>query len=617
VAAALALAPLVEALAGVSGPRVVRLNLGPGDGPYVSGFAPEYEIEDGVATHWTSHDASLRLPLTLAGPALLRYRFARVLPERAALTLYRDGDPVDRLEARGGTPLERAAPLASALERPLDFALHVSAADDKGLGLRLDWLRVEAGAGARVRLRGAARFRAAGLVVLLFVLLRLSGWSRRAGAALAAPWALAATLGLARDPWLVHRLLTGLPEALGAVGCLGLLLASWARRSGRASPEAVRRLAALCAYAFLLRAAATNHPDFYYPDLMTHARLAQAVRAAGLDFFRSPARHLAELGAWSKPAYGGATGLPYSPAFHLPFALLGLSFDATLTAFKLTAAALTLVPLVLLWPLARRVGAAPLGALLMVLVPTYTSRLAVALLPSLLGHAADVLLLAWLAYRLERLAEPRVFATGVMLVAASQLAYVSGVTHTALIVCLLGSLTALSPRGLAPALRVFAMGAAGALISLLLFYRDFLGAAGGLAPRILGEHASLYPVQGFWALAAARTWTFFHAVYPLLAAIGLVRLLRHGRARLVVLAWLLSFALLILLRAKLPDVFRYGHETLFVTPLVCLAAGDALGRLWERGRSARFVAAAIVAYLAAEGFVLQWQAIAEQLANAT
>ena len=43
----------LEALRGAPGPLSVRLNLGPGDGPYVRAFAPEYEIDERVATHWT------------------------------------------------------------------------------------------------------------------------------------------------------------------------------------------------------------------------------------------------------------------------------------------------------------------------------------------------------------------------------------------------------------------------------------------------------------------------------------------------------------------------------------------------------------------------------------
>lgn len=607
------------AFAGASGPLSLRLNLGPGDAPYIEGFAPLYEIEDNVATHWTTHDAAVRLPLAVSGPALLRFRFARTLPETAATTVFLGERPVDRFTSRGGAVVEREVPLPLAGQTPLELGFHVAAADARNLGLRMDWLRVETGKGARVRLKGPARLRAALLIAMLFGLLRLFGWDRRRAALIAAPWAAGATLGLLVDPWLVQRLLTGLPEALALTGAVGGLAAIGLRRAGRASPEAIRMLAALCAWAFLLRAGATNHPDFYYADLMTHARLAESVRDAGLDFFRSPARHLAEQGAWAKPVHGETSGLPYTPAFHLPFALLGMPFDDTLTSFKLAAAAISLVPIVLVWALARRLGASPIGALLMVLIPTYTSRLSFALLPALLGHAVDVGFLAWLAYNLERLREPRALATGALFVAACQLAYVSGVTHTALLVGSLAVLLALRDRSLGNAIRILAMGALGAAFSLALYYRDFLGAAGGLVPRMLGGGAlpSLYPVLGFWALLAERTWTFFHGVQPALAAIGLVALIRQARARLVLLAWLLAFTALILLRAKLPDIFRYGHETLFVTPLVCLAAGEVLGRLWRREGAGRWLAASLVLYLAVEGLLLQWRAIADQLANAT
>jgi hypothetical protein len=84
----------------------------------------------------------------------------------------------------------------------------------------------------------------------------------------------------------------------------------------------------------------------------------------------------------------------------------------------------------------------------------------------------------------------------------------------------------------------------------------------------------------------------------------------------VPLAWVLAYALLLLGRARVPDVFLHGHETLFATPLVCLAAGHALGAL-ARGPAWRRVAAAIVlAVLAAQGLHAQWASIAAQLANA-
>ena len=69
-------------------------------------------------------------------------------------------------------------------------------------------------------------------------------------------------------------------------------------------------------------------------------------------------------------------------------------------------------------------------------------------------------------------------------------------------------------------------------------------------------------------------------------------------------------------RAKVPDVFTHGHETLFVTPLVCLLAGEALVALWRRDLRTRAVAAALLALLAVQGLVAQWRFLADQLGNA-
>ncbi|PYQ45448.1 MAG: hypothetical protein DMF77_04170, partial [Acidobacteria bacterium] len=97
----------------------------------------------------------------------------------------------------------------------------------------------------------------------------LAGWSLRHAAVLTAPWSLAAVAGLLLDPWLTHRLLRGLPLALTLFGGIGLAAAAWRRRRGALSAESLRVLAALALAAFLLRALAVNHPDFYYPDLRT------------------------------------------------------------------------------------------------------------------------------------------------------------------------------------------------------------------------------------------------------------------------------------------------------------------------------------------------------------
>jgi hypothetical protein len=162
------------------------------------------------------------------------------------------------------------------------------------------------------------------------------------------------------------------------------------------------------------------------------------------------------------------------------------------------------------------------------------------------------------------------------------------------------------------------MGLFGSLLSFALYYRDFLPMAFDVLPGFAGgaATASRYPAQPFLAVVSARTHDFFGGVLPVLALAGLVLLLARGRGRDLLLAWGASYFVMLFGRANLPDLFLHGHETLFVTPLVCLTAGEALRALWGLGRIGRVAAASGLLFLAYQGLTLQWQALAAQLQNA-
>ena len=632
-AGALVLAPWLAARMGVAGPRTVVLDLGPGDGPYVSGFAPQYEIDDKVATHWTTYHASVALPLEVkGGPADLSYRFARVFGETAQVMVsFGGGPPVDRFACRGGAVLERKVPLGVLPPSPVQVAIESDSHERRDRGLKMDWIRLDLGAASRLRLGGWAAVAPSILVALILALRLLAGWDAPRAVVLAAPWAIAAVAGLRLDPWFTHRLVRGLPLALALLGGGALAVGLLLRRRDRLPRGALRTLAALGLAAFLLRALAVSHPGFYYPDQRTHARLVEKVREGGLDFLVSPSKYIWEHGVWRTEAYGRTYAFPYTPAFHLPFAILPLGYDTLLVAMKLAAAAVSVVPIFLTWALARRLGASTLGAALLVLIPTYTSRLSFAFLPALFGHAFDLALVLWLAGHLASIRQPRTWLVGAGWVAACQLAYVSGVMNTA---ALVGALVALAlvRRRPAEAGALAAMGLLASAVSVAIYYRDFLGMVADVLPRVAqgaARAASRYPVQSFWVVAYERTRGFFDTVYPLLAIPGLALLFRprgderdDTRAdlssvrRRLLLAWLAAYALLLLGRAKVPDVFLHGHETLLVTPLVCLAAGETLSALARRSRAGRLAAAAIVVLLAVQGLDGQWQALSAQLANA-
>lgn len=616
--AALVAAPVLAALAGARGPVRVSFNLGPGDAPYISGFMPEYEIWDRVATQWTTRDATIELPLRVrGGPASVSYRLVRDFPDPGEVDVWLAGAQIDRFTLRGRFE-ERRVSLGALAPTPLRVRFKVDAPDADRRGLRLDWMRLEAGPGTQLRLDGPARWRAALLVAFLFLLLRGAGWGPRAAAGLTAPWTVAATLGLLTDPWLVHRLLTAVPEWLAGLGLVGIGVGRWLLARGRVEPDTLRTVTALTACAFLLRALALNHPGFYYPDLRSHVQLVEVVRGAGWDFLLSPARYILKHGVWSRTIHGVTYPFPYTPAFHVPFALSSLSYDSLITAVKLGAAAFSTVPIAALWVVGRRLGASALGVALMLLIPIYAHHLALVYLAAVFGHAVDMTFLAWLSGRLQRTTRLRVWLAAAAFVALCQLAYISSVILLPVFLATLAATEAFESRreGFVRGLAILGFGVTGSFMAFLAYYRDFLGTVFAALHAAPGDVSDSAPVQGFLALVYSYNQRYFDGLFPILAACGLTLLLRRGRERVLPAAWLATYALLLLGRAKLPVVFQHPHDALFVAPLVCLAAGEALARLASGGGWRRGLAGLLLAALTAQGLWLQWQAVGRQLANA-
>ena len=498
------------------------------------------------------------------------------------------------------------------------------------IGLWLDWIDFEVPAGRVAALLGPARWRAAVVTGLVFLAMLAAGGRPREAALLAAPISLAATIGLLRDPWLVHGLLRGVPEALvlyaGALVLVAVLLRHWKL----ASRGDVALVASLLLGGFLLRALALNTPGYYYPDLRSHARLALAIRDAGLRFAVDPAATVASVGLWQNPLGGRVITFPYAPGFHLPLAASGLSFDDLLTAEKLLGAAAATLPVAFLFILARRIGAATLGAGLLLVAPVYGRHLAVAFLPALFGHAFDLGLVTWLQPRLERMRTPRVFLVTAVLVCACQIAYVSAVTLIPAFLVALALLVAAgrSPVRVAVALALVGAGVLGSVLSVLIYYRSFLGPILDALPSLAAEPAAglvkaapglfqvaLRTTQGSFAppdgLPFVFQWTFLS-----MAVVGLVPALRRETGRPILAAWLLAYALLLLGRTLAPSLFQFQHEALFVAPLLCLAAGEALAWLWSFGDWRRWAAGALGLFLCLQGLRTQAEALLAQLGHA-
>lgn len=162
-----------------------------------------------------------------------------------------------------------------------------------------------------------------------------------------------------------------------------------------------------------------------------------------------------------------------------------------------------------------------------------------------------------------------------------------------------------------------------AILAFALYYHHFVGDVAGLFGRLLGlgtgaagSAVSVYPIESFWGLLFERTQSFFGWPYVGLFVLGLWWVGSAAWRHWILPAWGLTYLALILLRAKIPDVFRYGHETLFLTPMVGLLAGSALILAHRRGGGARLAVWAVGIPLAAVSLWQQLRAVAEQLGNA-
>ena len=513
---------------------------------------------------------------------------------------------------------ERRQELPAVSETPLDLSFRVDADAPEELGLRFDWIRIELGEKARVRLAEWMRWKLAAIPLLLWLFFAAMGWKPLEAFAITAPVSLALSVGLLADPWLTYRSAMHLPVAISVVG-LGLVVTGrWLAARGVVSGADLRPLAVLLMATFLVRATAVSHPDFYHPDLRTHARFVEIIREGGVDFFQSPSAHILRHGVWKRQAYGREYAFPYSPAFHLPFVPLAIDYDGLVSTMPLVAAAWSIVPMGLIWWLARRTGLSLFGAVLMAFVPTYMSRLSYALMPSLLGHVFDVALVCWIVVRVDKLSAPGIWWRGSLLIAASQLAYTSGVLNsTAFLLALVLLLFVSDPKHPGRWLPLAVWLGVASTISIALFYRDFLAMVFDVMARAGASSSgneSLYPIRGWLELSYERTRAFFDGIYPVLAAAGVWAIARRrGSERFALGAWAVAYLLLLLGRAKMPDLFIRGHEALFVTPLVCVAAGEALSRLRCRGGWKEVLALVLFLALAVQGLVFQWRAMATQL----
>jgi hypothetical protein len=600
---ALALAAI---LALVQRPAPLFVNLGAGDDDFARGFRA-WE-RDGLRAsgetmfRWALDGARIELPLRVrSGSLTARLRLARFTDHPAGITLLSSGREVDRWTQPPRGWRERTVDLGEVRGQPV-LQLRTTPEDPEALAVALDW----------VELRGAGRVLPspklfAGLALLFLgvplALRILAGPAPALGAA-----AATAVIGIALVAW--DRL--GGLSALGAAGAPALaatvLLAALFRLLARRWPDAIPGAAALVvpAAVLLVALAALSHPSYYYPDVDTHARYLAAARADPY-LLVDPGEYQERTGAWIREIALRRVAFPYSPVFYVAAWPLAVVFGEV-SAIKTAAVVALALTLLLVHGLARLLGVPPRAALLAqtlaALLPVVSSRLALALFPTLFGQAFELLLIVHLMRRYPHLEGARDAAAACAFLFMAQAAYTGSVLNVAAMIAVFTGweLTAGDRR---KARRVLGAWAIAAAVVGTLQYARFVPV---LWREVLPHVREAPPPAGdegggLLGRAASRAALFYDVVYPLLLVPGLVALRAAARApRRLLVSALLAGATLLALRYAAPVLFRDAKEVELLAAPVAVTAAAGIAWLDARGAGGRLAAAT------AAGIALAWGA---------
>jgi hypothetical protein len=564
------------------------VNLGAGDEGLARGFqAWERAGREGrTMFRWSLDGSTIELPARVQAEAMrLRVRLARFVATPVTLVWRVDGREAARQIVRPGGWRVETVELGS-MGGPLAIEIR-SPESPETVGAAIDWIEIE---GAR---RIVPRRQAVVGLLLLALLVPAIGHfvaGERAAQALGFSLVVALPAILWIDPGQgLETLAAAAPVVLAALLVLAVV--------SRARPE-LHDAYPVAAVAVTLVALALAHPAFFYPDVDTHARLLSAIRndpALILD----PSPFQAQTGAWMRSIAGAKVAFPYSTVFHVvawPFALV-LGETA---AVKLLAVVAFGTSALLVHVLARAFGLdtswAVLAQILFVFVPVESSRLCLALFPTLFGQALELTLVAILALAPGPREGRWTLALGGLLLVV-QIAYTGSLVNVAAVVAVLAALEAIGGDRAKATRLLMALAASTAAVVGLLYAR--------FVP-VLWTHVAATPSGGGDGPDLA-TRTFgrlaqFYGPYVILAGFGW-RSTPPSPAGRVLRATTIAGGLLLALRGPLPALARdFKDVELLAAPLVVFSAA-ALAHAARPGaaRAGRVGAALLIAALVGWG----------------
>ena len=589
-------------------PAPLFVNVGAGDAPFARGFRERWE-RDGLTGsgetmfRWAADGSRLEVPVSVrSGRLVARVRLARFAATPAEVAVESGGREVDRWVQPPLGWRVREIDLGEA-RGPLALVFRSRGRGGDALALAVDWVEVRGVGAVRPSLGLALRLAVFLLGPPLLILIALRSPVLAAG--LGAFGALVAAVAVWRDrlggAWAcADAAVPAVVAVLSLAVLYRVMRRAWpdAGAPGAVAVPLLVTLAALVAF---------FHPFYYYPDVDTHARFLQALRV-NPSLLVDPTQPWQRRGDVTREIGGQRVAIPYAMVFHAsawPLTAVLPDTAALKTAAVVSGAAVVL----LVHPLARAAG---LGAawsvvaqLLAALLPVMTSRLSLALYPTLFGQAWTVLLLVHLARRLSHLDGARDSAAATLFAFLAEATYTGSLLIVSTLVLVL-SVVELVADEWRRSLRLLGGWGIATGILLLTMYVGFLPTLwAGILPYVFEDTGATATAagEGAWLSALRRLAIFYDVVFPVLTVAGLAAVWRTSvYARRVLGSALLAGSVILVLRFVMRTALRDAKEIeLLLAPVAVLSAA-ALAAAWARGVAGKAVA--VLALAVALGWCL-------------
>lgn len=589
-------------------PSPLFVNVGAGDGPFARGFRERWE-RDGLTGsgetmfRWAEDGSRLELPVSIHGGRLVaRVRLARFAAHPAEVVVEASGAEVDRwIQPPMGWRV-RDIDLGD-LRGPLVLTFRARTDGGDPLVVALDWAEIRGA--ATVRPSAALVWRLVlfllGPSLLVLLLLRSLPLAAGVGAFAAAVAAVAVWRDRLGGAW-------ACAEAAVPAVIVVLALALLDRAMARAWPDSARpRGLAVPLLLGLAALVALFQPYYYYPDVETHGRFLQELRA-NPSLLVDPTQPWQRRGDVTREIGGQRVAIPYAMVFHAaawPLSPLLGDTGALKTVAVVSAAAMAL----LVHPLARAAALPPAWAVVAQVVaavlPVLASRLSLALYPTLFGQVWVALLLVHLSRRLSHLDGARDAAAATVFVLLAEAAYTGSLLMVSALVIVL-SLFETARGEWRRALRLLGGWGIATALLLVTMYVGFLPTVwGGVLPYVFegGGSAADAGKAAISRAALRRLAVFYDAVFPILAAAGLFAYpAMPTHARRVLASAVMAGGAILLLRYAVPTALRDAKDVELLLPPVAVLTAAGLCAAWTRGRVGQ--AAAMLALAGGLGWAL-------------